>query len=65
MSILDSSIAPGIFLLAVFGVLAGFFRKTLIRVLITLVVTVIFLAIFPQLLLKFVLLVQKLSDLIR
>lgn len=65
MSILDSSLAPFIFLIAGLGVLAGFFRKTLLKVAIFFLVELIFLALFPKLLLDFVNLVSKLSSLIR
>jgi hypothetical protein len=65
MSILDSSIAPIIFLLAGLGVLAGFFRKTLLKFLIFFAIEIVFLALFPKLLLGFVHLVSRLSSLIR
>jgi hypothetical protein len=64
MSIFDSSLAPYIFVLAGFGVLAGFFRKLLIKVVVTLAITVIFLALFPKLLVHFVALVTQVSMLI-
>lgn len=54
MSILDSSLAPGIFLLAGFAVLAGFFRKTLLRTAIILLIEIIFFALFPVALVSFV-----------
>ncbi len=58
MSILESSIAPYLTILVTFAVLAGFFRKTLIKVIIILIAEVALLALFPALLLKFVELVQ-------
>ncbi len=58
MSILDSAIAPYLFLLAGIGVLAGFFRKTLIKLVLFFLVEVLFLALFPKLLLSFVNLVS-------
>jgi hypothetical protein len=65
MSIFDSSLAPYIFVLAGFAVLAGFFRKLLIKVVVTLAVVVLFLALFPKLLVHFVALVTNVSMLIR
>ncbi|HSI21289.1 MAG TPA: hypothetical protein VLA04_06425 [Verrucomicrobiae bacterium] len=65
MSILDSSIAPYIFLVAGFSFLAGFFRKILVKVVIILAVEIIFLALFPKLLVHFVNLVSQASNLIR
>lgn len=62
MSILDSSIAPALFALAGFGVLAGFFRKTLVFVLATIVVEIIFFALFPTALLSFVHLVTSIRQ---
>lgn len=62
MSIFDSSIAPFIFLVAGLGVLAGFFRKLFFKVLIILAIEIVFLALFPKLLLKFVELISKLSS---
>lgn len=64
MSILDSSIAPMLFLLTGFAVLAGFFRKVLLRVVIILAVEIIFLALFPKLLVAFVGLIAKASGII-
>lgn len=58
MSILESSIAPYLTILVTFAVLAGFFRKTLVKVIIILIAEVALLALFPALLLKFVELVQ-------
>lgn len=58
MSILESSIAPYLTILVTFAVLAGFFRKTLIKVLIILVAQVALLALFPVLLVKFIELIQ-------
>lgn len=58
MSILESSIAPYLTILVTFAVLAGFFRKTLIRVVIFLLVQVVLLALFPVLLVKFIELIQ-------
>jgi|GEM_PF-5872720 len=49
MSILDSSIAPYLTILVILAVLAGFFRKTLVRVLIVVAVEIILLALFPLL----------------
>jgi hypothetical protein len=62
MSILDSTLAPFIFLLAGFAVLAGFFRKILLKVIIMLAVEIILLALFPQLLLKFVQLITTIRQ---
>lgn len=58
MSILDSTIAPFLTLLTIFAVLAGFFRKTLLKVLVILVAAVLLLAMFPILLLKLTDLIQ-------
>jgi hypothetical protein len=58
MSILESSIAPYLTILVGFAVLAGFFRKTLVKVLIFLAIQVVLLALFPVLLVKFVELIQ-------
>jgi hypothetical protein len=49
MSILDSSIAPYLTILVILAVLGGFFRKTLIRVLIIVGAEIILLALFPRL----------------
>jgi len=49
MSILDSTIAPYLTILVILAVLAGFFRKTLIKVLIIVGVEIILLALFPLL----------------
>lgn len=65
MSILDSSIAPFIFLAAGLGILAGFFRKTLVKFLIFFLIELLFLALFPKLLVMFVNLVSQLSSVIR
>ena len=54
MSILDSSIAPYLTLISIAAVLAGFFRKTLIRVVVVLLVELLLLALFPILLLRFI-----------
>jgi hypothetical protein len=61
MSILDSSIAPFLFMTAGVAVLAGFFRKTLVKLLIFFAVEVLFMALFPKMLLSFVHLVTKIS----
>lgn len=65
MSILDSSIAPFLFVIAGVAVLAGFFRKTLLKVAIFFAVELVFMALFPKLLVSFVNLVTKLSSAIR
>ena len=54
MSILDSQIAPVLILVAVFGVLLGFFRKTLLKVLVIILAEAVFFALFPSVLQKFV-----------
>ncbi len=50
MSILDSSIAPYLLILAVFAVLLGFFRKTLIRVLVFLAAEILIFVLYPGML---------------
>jgi len=59
MSIFDSNIAPYLFVIAIFGVLAGFARKILLKVIIILVVEVALFALFPHLLLGFTTLVSN------
>jgi hypothetical protein len=49
MSILDSAIAPYFTILVIFAVLAGFFRKTLIRVVVVVIVEILLMALFPRL----------------
>lgn len=65
MSILDSGIAPYVFLIAGLAVLAGFFRKLLLKFAIFFIIELVFLALFPKLLLNFVHLVTRMSSLIR
>ena len=60
MAILDSTLAPYVFLLAGFGVLAGFFRKVLIRFVIFLALEILFFLLFPATLLAFVNLINRL-----
>jgi hypothetical protein len=62
MSLFDSNLAPGLIVLVGFAFLAGFFRKIFVKVVIILAVEVIFLALFPKLLLQFVNLVSKVSS---
>lgn len=50
MGLLDSSFAPLFIILAIFGVLAGFFRHLLAKVLVVLAVEVILFVLFPNLL---------------
>jgi hypothetical protein len=52
MNLADSAIAPYITLLVIFAVLAGFFRKALVKVILTVVILIVLLAIFPQLALQ-------------
>ena len=49
MSILDSVIAPYLTILVMFAVMAGFFRKTLIKVLVIVVLEIVLMALFPRL----------------
>jgi hypothetical protein len=63
MSILESSIAPYLTLLVTFAVLAGFFRKMLVKVVIIIAAEVVLLALFPALLLKFIELIQAVRGL--
>lgn len=53
MSIFDSTLAPYIFVIAIMGVLLGFFRKLFLKVVIILVVLILLFALFPRLLLAF------------
>jgi hypothetical protein len=50
MSILDSQLAPYIIILAFLAVLMGFFRKTLIRVIVFLAGELLLLVLYPGLL---------------
>lgn len=49
MSILDSTIAPYMVVLVVVAVLAGFFRKALIHLIVLFLFMTLLLALFPQL----------------
>lgn len=53
MSILESQIAPYLTILVIFAVLIGFFRKSLVKIVIVLVVQIILFALFPVLLSQF------------
>ena len=58
MSILDSTIAPYLVILAIFAVLLGFFRKMLVKVIVVILVQLVLFALFPALLKSFVNLIQ-------
>lgn len=62
MSILESTIAPYLIILAIFAVLVGFFRKILVKVVIILLVQAVLFALFPALLKSFVNLVQTVRN---
>ena len=53
MGILESSFAPIFIVLAIFGILAGFFRHLLSKVIIVLAVEIALFVFFPSLLIKF------------
>ena len=62
MSILDSTIAPYLIILAIFAVLVGFFRKIFLKVVIILLVQALLFALFPALLKSFVNLVTTIHN---
>ncbi len=59
MSLLDSSITPYLTILVIFAVLAGFARKTLVKVIIFLLIFTILMALFPALLVKYTELIRS------
>lgn len=65
MSILDSAIAPYLVTLTIISVLAGFFRKTLIHLFITIGIFTVLLGMFPVLLVKYVGVVSWISNVFR
>jgi hypothetical protein len=64
MSLLDSAIAPYVFLLAGAGVMFAIARRLLLKLLIFFVVQLILLALFPKLLVAFVDLVSRIAQFI-
>ena len=55
---MESSFAPLFIVLAIFGILAGFFRHALVKVLVILAVQVALFVFFPDLLVKLAQLVE-------